>query len=77
MLTVFTTEQSEEWDKIVSSFGNYDIYYMSGYVKAFELHGDGQQGNAVDQRRPNGKRDNIRPDAEQQHSFRRLGECCR
>lgn len=42
MLTVFTTEQSEEWDKIVSSFGNYDIYYMSGYVKAFELHGDGQ-----------------------------------
>ena len=42
MLTIYTTEQREEWDRIVTSFRDYDIYYMSGYVKAFELHGDGQ-----------------------------------
>lgn len=30
-----------EWDNIVESFANYDIYYLRGYVKAFQLHGDG------------------------------------
>lgn len=39
---VFSTAQSEEWDKIVSSFGTHDIYYFSGYVKAFENNGDGE-----------------------------------
>lgn len=42
MLEVYTLEQSEQWDKIVRSFKNYDVYYLSGYVKAFEIHGDGQ-----------------------------------
>ena len=41
MLTVYTTEQSEQWDKVVRSFENYDTYWLSGYVKAFETHGDG------------------------------------
>lgn len=41
-LTVLTLEQSDTWDKIVKSFQNYDVHYLSGYVKAFELHGDGE-----------------------------------
>lgn len=42
MLSIFTLEQSEQWDAVVHSFANYDIYYLSGYVKAFKLHGDGE-----------------------------------
>lgn len=41
MLTVYTLQQSEQWDKIVRSFQNYDVYWLSGYVKAFQIHGDG------------------------------------
>lgn len=32
---------SMEWDDMVKSFANYDVYYLSGYVKAFHIHGDG------------------------------------
>ena len=42
MFTVYTMEQREEWDSVVSSFENYDVYYLSGYVKAFEINGDGE-----------------------------------
>lgn len=42
ILKILTLEQAEEWDKIVQSFSKYDIYYMSGYVKAFKIHGDGE-----------------------------------
>lgn len=42
MLKVLTLEQSEEWDSTVSTFEKYDIYYLSGYVRAFKLHGDGE-----------------------------------
>lgn len=41
-LSVYTTEQAEEWDRIVCSFENYDVYFMCGYVKAFKQHGDGE-----------------------------------
>lgn len=41
-LYVYTMEQTEEWDKVVRSFSAYDVYYLSGYVKAFQIHGDGQ-----------------------------------
>lgn len=30
------------WDIIVKSFSNYDVYYLSGYVKPFQVHGDGK-----------------------------------
>lgn len=33
--------QSDKWDGIVKSFPDHDVYYLSGYVKAFEFHGDG------------------------------------
>lgn len=42
VLTVYTLEQSEKWDAIVRSFVEYDTYWLSGYVKAFKLHGDGE-----------------------------------
>lgn len=41
MLDVLTIESSERWDEIVKSFKDYDVYYLSGYVKAFHIHGDG------------------------------------
>ena len=42
MFTVYTLEQSEQWDAIVRSFKEYDVYWLSGYVKAFQIHGDGE-----------------------------------
>lgn len=42
MLTVYTLEQSQQWDSVVRSFRQYDVYWLSGYVKAFQLHGDGE-----------------------------------
>lgn len=42
MLKVYNLETSEEWDQIVRSFDNYDTYWLSGYVKAFKIHGDGE-----------------------------------
>lgn len=41
VLTVYTLEQSEQWDAVVRSFKEYDVYWLSGYVKAFQIHGDG------------------------------------
>ena len=41
MLTVYGLEQAEQWDGVVRSFKEYDIYWLSGYVKAFQMHGDG------------------------------------
>lgn len=41
MLKVYTLDQREEWDTVVHSFGKYDIYWLSGYVKGFQIHGDG------------------------------------
>ena len=36
------TENSKEWDDIVKSFVNYDVYYLSGYADGFRIHGDGE-----------------------------------
>lgn len=33
---------AEEWDSVVCSFIDYDVYSLRGYVKAFQIHGDGQ-----------------------------------
>ena len=41
-LTVYTIENAEQWDAAVCSFKNYDVYWLSGYVKAFQIHGDGE-----------------------------------
>ena len=41
MITVLTVDENDKWDNIVKQFDDYDIYYLSGYVKAFFVHGDG------------------------------------
>ena len=41
-MDVYTLEQSEHWDAVVRSFKEYDVYWLSGYVKAFQIHGDGE-----------------------------------
>lgn len=53
MLTVYTLADAAQWDKEVRSFREYDVYYLSGYVKAFQIHGDGEpllfhyEGNGI------------------------------
>ncbi len=42
MLFVYDLTKSEEWDRIVRSFQKYDVYYLSGYTRAFWKHGDGE-----------------------------------
>lgn len=32
----------EEWNRLVKSFPNWDIYYLYEYVRSLELHGDGK-----------------------------------
>ena len=41
-LQVFTLNESDKWDEIVKSFSKHDVYYLSGYTKAFYIHGDGE-----------------------------------
>lgn len=41
MIKIIGLTHSSEWDSIVCSFSEYDVYYLSGYVKAFHIHGDG------------------------------------
>ena len=40
-LSVYPLDQTEHWDFVVRSFREYDVYWLNGYVKAFQLHGDG------------------------------------
>ncbi|TJX59975.1 peptidoglycan bridge formation glycyltransferase FemA/FemB family protein [Soehngenia saccharolytica] len=41
MLKICSLDNKTEWDNIVKSFNDYDIYYLSGYAKLYFLHGDG------------------------------------
>lgn len=41
MIEFVSISEFEKWTKIVYSFTNYDVYYLPGYVKAFQIHGDG------------------------------------
>lgn len=42
MLTIYDLNKSEEWDAAARSFSECDVYHLSGYVRAFKLHGDGE-----------------------------------
>ena len=42
MLTVYTLDKAKEWDKLVQSFKNHDVYWLSGYLKGFMIHGEGE-----------------------------------
>ncbi|OCA84604.1 GNAT family N-acetyltransferase [Bacillus sp. FJAT-27986] len=41
MLSIINIHEQEKWDNIVKSFEFYDVNYLSDYVKAFQLNGDG------------------------------------
>lgn len=41
-LSVIKFNEPIRWDQIVKGFKNYDVYYLSDYVKAFNIHGDGE-----------------------------------
>lgn len=34
--------QKEQWNSIVKSFPNWDIYYLNEYAESFQIHGDGE-----------------------------------
>ena len=42
MIKIYDLTAHQEWDNIVRSFADYDVYYLSGYVRAFYAHGDGE-----------------------------------
>jgi len=42
VLEVLTLKQRNRWDSLVHSFKKHDVYWLSGYVKAFQIHGDGE-----------------------------------
>ena len=42
MIHIYNICEAEQWDEKVKSFAKYDVYYLSGYVKAFQIHGDGE-----------------------------------
>lgn len=41
MLEILDINQSQRWDEVVMSFATYDVYYLSGYLRPFMIHGDG------------------------------------
>lgn len=41
MIELISIDHPYQWDNTVKSFEVYDVYYFSGYVKAFHIHGDG------------------------------------
>jgi len=41
MLRVIQGDKNDEWDEIVKSFPDHDVYYLNGYLHGFSLHGDG------------------------------------
>ena len=41
MIRLFGIDEAAQWDSTVRSFAEWDVYYLSGYVKAFHIHGDG------------------------------------
>lgn len=42
MIKIINIANAQRWDEIVKGFSDYDVYYLSGYVKAFQIHGDGE-----------------------------------
>lgn len=42
MIKLLTLENSAEWDKVITSFRDHDVYWLSGYAAGFQIHGDGE-----------------------------------
>ena len=41
MIRIISINETELWERIIRGFEAYDVYYLSGYVRAFQIHGDG------------------------------------
>lgn len=41
-LNLIKFDERENWDQIVKGFNNFDIYYLTDYLKVFKIHGDGE-----------------------------------
>lgn len=39
---IISADEPRKWDEIIGSFPDYDVYYLRAYVRAFQLHGDGE-----------------------------------
>jgi Acetyltransferase (GNAT) domain len=39
---IISLSESSRWGKIILSFPQYDVYYLSNYGKVFMIHGDGE-----------------------------------
>lgn len=42
MLRIYTLHEAEEWNRVVETFKEYDVYYLSGYARSLQVHGDGE-----------------------------------
>lgn len=42
MIKVFSRNERNEWNNIVKSFKNWDVYYLFEYANSFSMHGDGE-----------------------------------
>jgi hypothetical protein len=42
MIQLYNLAEAGKWDACIKSFEEWDVYYLSGYVKAFHIHGDGE-----------------------------------
>lgn len=42
MLKVFDKNSKKQWNEIVRTFSNWDIYYLFEYANSFSIHGDGE-----------------------------------
>lgn len=42
MLEIISSSQKIEWNNIIKSFNNWDIYYLCEYAESFQVHGDGE-----------------------------------
>lgn len=66
MIETYMLDECDKWDSIVRSFEKYDVYYLSGYVKAFEKNKDGkallvyyQDDDAVKEGKPGTRAINV------------------
>lgn len=42
MLKEINVDDNQEWDEVVKSFHNYDVFYLNSYAKAFQKQGEGR-----------------------------------
>lgn len=41
-MKIINISQNREWNKLIKSFADWDIYYLNEYVQSLAIHGDGE-----------------------------------